>query len=89
MYKIYQNYLQPQEYEYAHDYKTLDEAKNDVQNYQDDDQKNNEYHNYTIVSLDDFKEYIDRDYYVRAIASASGLPLDEAENFINDLYLTI
>jgi hypothetical protein len=88
MYKIYQNYLQPQEYEYAHDYKTLAEAQNEVQNYQDDDQKNNQYHNYTIVSLDDFKEYDSINVgkvSARELSIASGLSLDEAENIINDL----
>jgi hypothetical protein len=88
MYKIIQNYLQSNEYEYLHEYNSIDEALKDIKEYEAEDIENGYSYNYTIVDMDynDVMELQKENFNTMAINTLKdiGIPEDEAENILSD-----
>jgi hypothetical protein len=91
MYKIVQNYLQSNEYEYAHDYESIEEAQKMVHEYICEDIERGELHGYTILDNDgddaEEKEREAIENMQRSALSDMGLPEDEVEMLIEDARL--
>ena len=89
MYKIVQNYLERNEYEYSREYKTIAEANRDINEYYNDDRENGELHSYTIIDNEgeDVHEKIKNDTRAYAITAMLdlGMPYDEVENMLDDI----
>lgn len=89
MYKIVQNYLERNEYEYKKEYQTLSEASKMIDEYYNEDRKNGEVHSYTIIDNEgeDVHEKIKNDTRAYAITAMLdlGMPYDEAENMLDDI----
>lgn len=88
MYKIIQNLGAASEYEYAHEYATLEDAREDVAQYIADDAADGLYDGYTIINGDgDDAEEKEAETFRRLAMAAMadiGLPEDEAEAQLED-----
>ena len=89
MYKLVQNYLMSDEYEYCQDYDTIDEAQKDLEAYEQDDKEQGKSYSYTIIDKDgnDALEQEQAEFENEAIEAMEsiGLTKDEAERQLEDL----
>lgn len=90
MYKLVQNYLQDNEYEYAEEFTDINEALKRQKEYEAEDKKENKYHNYTIIDNETYEEAgIKEDKLFKSMAMSAmkdiGLTDDEAEMQFEDI----
>ena len=92
MYKIIQNYLTDNDYEYAQEFQTIDEARQVIRDYENEDKKEEKYHSYTIIDNESYEDVEEqereaiREGAIEAMRSI-GLTEDEAEREAEDLKL--
>lgn len=75
-YKIVQNYLQHDEYEYAHDYSNIYDALEQIEQYQKEDIEDNKCFSYSIVD-EDYNEINIEQGLHKLLSDATGIPVDE------------
>ena len=92
-FKLYQDLATNREYEYAKEYKSIDEAGAIANEYEQEDRERGEYHSYTILDeagndLDELKQEAFRELAMNAMQDI-GLTQDEAEREFEDYQFSV